>query len=178
MLKEHRLRCAHCRCGHACKRCQGKSLSDKSSSHFYDSGKNLVGLSISAGRDLAGEWSQLRHLFRDGDINARLCHGFVTNPRMKKVFAHAWVENCGFVLDDSSIGQGNTVLDARLLAPSSELVISKFQRSVINRLKLRTVGDVLQAEESTFKKAKGVADVRARQIHNAAQEAVMEYLSG
>lgn len=74
--------------------------------------------------------------------------------------------------------QGNVVLDARLRAPSSELVLSKFQRSVIDRLKLRTVGDVLDAEESIFKKAKGVADVRARQIHNAAQAAVMEYLSG
>lgn len=79
---------------------------------------------------------------------------------------------------DDSVRQGNIVLDARLRSSSSELVLSKFQRSVIKSLKLHTVGDVLQAEESTFKKAKGVADVRARQIHNAAQAAVMEYLSG
>jgi hypothetical protein len=80
-------------------------------------------------------------------------------------------------LDDSA-RRGNIVLDARLRSSSSELGLSKFQRSVVENLKLRTVGDVLQAEESTFKKAKGVADVRARQIHNAAQAAVMEYLSG
>jgi ERCC4-type nuclease len=57
-------------------------------------------------------------------------------------------------------------------------VLSRFQRSVVDSLKLKTVGDVLQADESVFKKAKGVANVRARQIHNAAQAAVMEYLSG
>jgi len=40
------------------------------------------------------------------------------------------------------------------------------------------VGEVLTADESIFKKAKGVADVRATQIRHAAQQAVMEYLSG
>lgn len=79
---------------------------------------------------------------------------------------------------ETSVGLGNTVLDARLKVPSSELVLTKFQRTVINNLKLNTVGEVLRAEESTFKKAKGVGDVRARQIHNAVQAAVMEYLSG
>jgi hypothetical protein len=79
---------------------------------------------------------------------------------------------------DRGTRQGNVVLNARLQASSSELVLSRFQRSVIDSLKLRTVGDVLEAEESAFKKAKGVKDVRARQIHNAAQAAVMEYLSG
>ncbi len=82
------------------------------------------------------------------------------------------------LIPDYKSSQGNVVLDARLRAPSSDLVLSRFQRSVIDSLKLKTVGDVLQADESTFKKAKGVANVRARQIHNAAQAAVMEYLSG
>src|SRR6202795_4392850 len=34
MLKKHRPRCAHCRCGRACKRCQASRLSDKSNSHL------------------------------------------------------------------------------------------------------------------------------------------------
>ncbi|MEU4620254.1 hypothetical protein AB0G04_09795 [Actinoplanes sp. NPDC023801] len=79
---------------------------------------------------------------------------------------------------DAAVADGNAVLDARLRAPTSVLPLSKFQRSVIEGLKFKTVGDVLKAEESVFKRAKGVADVRARQIHNAAQQAVMEYLSG
>jgi hypothetical protein len=47
-------------------------------------------------------YKKLRKLYEDGDVNARLCHGFVTNPRLKKTFAHAWVENCGFVFDASN----------------------------------------------------------------------------
>jgi hypothetical protein len=81
-------------------------------------------------------------------------------------------------ISETAARRGNTVLDARLRTPSSELVLTKFQRTVIIGLKLGTVGDVLRADESTFKKAKGVGDVRARRIHNAVQAAVMEYLSG
>jgi hypothetical protein len=81
-------------------------------------------------------------------------------------------------ISETTAQPGNTVLDARLRTPSSELVLTKFQRTVINSLKLDTVGDVLRADESTFKKAKGVGDIRARRMRNAVQAAVMEYLSG
>jgi hypothetical protein len=47
-------------------------------------------------------YKKLRELFADGDVNARLCHGFVTNPRLKRTFAHAWVENCDFIFDFSN----------------------------------------------------------------------------
>ena len=50
----------------------------------------------------------------------------------------------------------NAVLDARLRAPISGLALTKFQRSVVESLKLNTVGELLAAEESVFIKVKGV----------------------
>jgi hypothetical protein len=46
------------------------------------------------------------------------------------------------------------------------------------QLGLKTVGEVLAAENETFMKAKYVGAIRARQIKNAAIAAVLEYLSG
>jgi hypothetical protein len=43
---------------------------------------------------------------------------------------------------------------------------------------LVTIGDILSADESVFKRARWVGKVRTRQIKNAAQAAVYEYLSG
>src|SRR6202795_5008260 len=43
MLKKHRPRCAHCRCGRACKRCQASRLSDKSNSHLMTPVKIWLG---------------------------------------------------------------------------------------------------------------------------------------
>ena len=43
MLKKHMARCARCRCGRACERCQASRLSDKSNSHFMTPVKIWLG---------------------------------------------------------------------------------------------------------------------------------------
>ncbi|GGK79473.1 hypothetical protein [Mangrovihabitans endophyticus] len=75
-------------------------------------------------------------------------------------------------------GDANAALRARLNARATRLDLTDFQRKTIAQLDLQTIGDVLLAEESTFRKVHGVGPVYARRIHNAAQAAVLEYLSG
>ena len=71
-------------------------------------------------------------------------------------------------------------VDASTNLPYTTLLdaTTEFQRRKIGELNLHTIGDVLLADESTFRKARGVGPVYARRIHNAAQAAVLEYLSG
>lgn len=58
------------------------------------------------------------------------------------------------------------------------LDITEWQKGKLIKLGLATVGDVLKATEGDLKKADYVGDVRARQMRNAAEAAVFEYLSG
>ncbi|MES2687928.1 MAG: hypothetical protein V4706_13985 [Pseudomonadota bacterium] len=60
----------------------------------------------------------------------------------------------------------------------SVLDISGWQKSKLRELELNTVGNVLKATEQDLKKAEYVGNVRARQMRNAAEAAVFEYLSG
>jgi hypothetical protein len=73
---------------------------------------------------------------------------------------------------------GNEALESQLARPSSLLDVTDFQRSKLEELKLATIGAVLNADESVFKRAHYVGDIRARQMRNAAVAAVLEYLSG
>jgi hypothetical protein len=75
-------------------------------------------------------------------------------------------------------GDANAALRARLDSRATRLDLTDFQRKTIAQLDLQTIGDVLLADESTFRKVHGVGPVYARRIHNAAQAAVLEYLSG
>lgn len=75
-------------------------------------------------------------------------------------------------------GDANAALWARLNSRATLLDLTEFQRRKIGELNLHTIGDVLLADESTFRRARGVGPVYARRIHNAAQAAVLEYLSG
>lgn len=67
----------------------------------------------------------------------------------------------------------------RLLAQSiDKLDLSEFQMQSLRSVGLTSIGLVLQAQESDIQKAPLVGPVRARQMMNAAQSAVLEYLSG
>jgi hypothetical protein len=82
-----------------------------------------------------------------------------------------------FSIDDIDTSN-NLALEARLSAPSTVLDLTEFLKSKIRELGLKTIGEVLAADESVFKTAYYVGDVRARQMRNAAATAVLEYLSG
>lgn len=82
-----------------------------------------------------------------------------------------------FAVDQLSSGT-NLALEARLDADSSTLDLTDFQMEKIRELKLRTIRDVLAADEGRFMKARWVGEKRARRMMNAAVAAVLEYLSG
>lgn len=58
------------------------------------------------------------------------------------------------------------------------LDITWWQKSKLRELELHTVGQLLKATEQDLKKAEYVGNIRARQMRNAAEAAVFEYLSG
>ena len=69
-------------------------------------------------------------------------------------------------------------LSEQMKKPSSELDLTIWQKAKLDELELATVGDVFQAPLERFKKAHYVGNIRARQMKNAAEAAVLEYLSG
>jgi hypothetical protein len=83
----------------------------------------------------------------------------------------------GFSVSDIQ-RNANAGLEKWLKRPSSLLKVTKFQQDVFFQLELATIGDVLSASESVFKKARYVGIVRSKQMKNAALTAAMEYLSG
>lgn len=79
-------------------------------------------------------------------------------------------------LEDGTTSRNALV--AQLDKPASVLDITDWQKNKLLELKLTTVGEVLKATEGDLKKAGYVGTVRARQMRNAAEAAVFEYLSG
>ena len=68
---------------------------------------------------------------------------------------------------------------SRALAQSVDILdLTEWQLTKIKELKLRTLGDVLEARESTLQQAYYVGEIRSRRMKNAAVAAVFEYLSG
>ncbi|KIC41910.1 hypothetical protein RA27_00390 [Ruegeria sp. ANG-R] len=80
-------------------------------------------------------------------------------------------------IDLSQIQEGFDLAD-QLSKPNTVLDITDWQRSKLDELELKTVGDVLAASETKLKEAHYVGDVRARRMRNAAIASVLEYLSG
>lgn len=72
----------------------------------------------------------------------------------------------------------NQALQSRLMDSYTELDLTNFQKEKLSELGVATIRDVLECEESSFMGLHYIGKVRARQIHNAAQMAVIEYLSG
>ena len=75
-------------------------------------------------------------------------------------------------------GEANVALEARLRESFEVLDLTEFQKSKLEELELKSIGDVLSASEEIFKSLYYIGDVRARQMRNAAVMAVIEYLSG
>jgi hypothetical protein len=69
-------------------------------------------------------------------------------------------------------------LAAQLGKSIDVLDISPWQKSKLLELKLSTVGEVLKVTERDLMRADYVGNVRSRQMRNAAEAAVFEYLSG
>lgn len=78
----------------------------------------------------------------------------------------------------SIVSDGNQALEAQLERSVDCLDLTKFQLAKLKDLELTTIGQVLMSGEDDFKRAYYVGDKRARQIRNAAETAVLEYLSG
>jgi hypothetical protein len=79
-------------------------------------------------------------------------------------------------LDDYAAS--NEALKQQLQKLIAVLDLTEWQMNKLHQLSLNTVGDVLNASESDLQKAHYVGDKRSRQMRNAAEAAVFEYLSG
>jgi hypothetical protein len=79
-------------------------------------------------------------------------------------------------LEDIAVNR--EALTAQLAKPISVLDITLWQKTKLRELNLTTVRDVLNVKEQDLMKADYIGNVRARQMRNAAEAAVFEYLSG
>jgi hypothetical protein len=83
----------------------------------------------------------------------------------------------GFSMDDIE-KYPSAGLDLWLKKPITVLDLTLFQKEAFRELGLRTIEDVLAADESLFTRVKYVGAVRSRQMRNVALTAALEYLSG
>lgn len=72
----------------------------------------------------------------------------------------------------------SSALVQQLSRSIDRLDLTKWQIGKMHEISMHTIGDVIRAKESDLKKAKFIADVRAKKIRNAAIAAVYEYLLG
>lgn len=79
-------------------------------------------------------------------------------------------------LEDIAVNR--EALAAQLGKSIDVLDITSWQKTKLLELKLTTVRDVLKVKEQDLMKADYIGNVRARQMRNAAEAAVFEYLSG
>lgn len=79
-------------------------------------------------------------------------------------------------LEDIAVNR--EALASQLAKPIDVLDITPWQKSKLSELNLTTVRDVLKVNEQDLMKADYIGNVRARQMRNAAEAAVFEYLSG
>jgi len=71
------------------------------------------------------------------------------------------------------------ILREQLAKPIDQLDITSYQNEQLKKIGLDTIGAVLTAaEQDLMQKIHYVGPVRARQIKNAAEAAILEYLSG
>jgi hypothetical protein len=70
------------------------------------------------------------------------------------------------------------ILQEQLAKSIDNLDITEYQNEKLKELQLHTVGDVLNSTEELIQKIYYVGEKRARRIKNAAEAAVLEYLSG
>ena len=86
------------------------------------------------------------------------------------------LQNAKDSLEDIAVNR--EALTAQLAKSINVLDISFWQKSKLSELNLVTVRDVLNVNERDLMRADYIGNVRARQMRNAAESAVFEYLSG
>lgn len=80
----------------------------------------------------------------------------------------------GIIIDTT----GNTSITKQFAKSIDTLDLTPWQREKLSELGINTIGELIDVEESKLKQARYIADVRARQMKNAAIAAVCEYLLG
>lgn len=80
----------------------------------------------------------------------------------------------GTVIDST----GNTTILKQFEKSIETLDLTSWQRGKLYELDIKTIGELIDVEENKLKEARYVANVRARQMKNAAIAAVCEYLLG
>lgn len=80
----------------------------------------------------------------------------------------------GTVIDPT----GNATIMKQFGKSIDTLDLTSWQKGKLHELNIQTIGDLIDIQESKLKEARYIADVRARQIKNAAVAAVCEYLLG
>lgn len=80
----------------------------------------------------------------------------------------------GTVVDSA----GNTAIVKQFEKSIDTLDLTDWQKGKLRELGIKTIGELIDVEENKLKEARYVADVRARQMKNAAVAAVCEYLLG
>ncbi|MCC6830528.1 MAG: hypothetical protein IT200_04210 [Thermoleophilia bacterium] len=105
-----------------------------------------------------------------GDLSIKRMMEFGKNHRAYEEIARLNV--------DASANPSADALRERLDASVGELDLSDFQKKSLRSVGLETIGGVLQATEDQLQEAHYVGPTRSRQMMNAAQAAVLEYLSG
>ena len=100
----------------------------------------------------------------------------VANPVLFADSHNAFDELRGYDFADE--GRNNDVLMNTLSQDIDNLDLTDFQKMRIREQDLTTIKEVLEAPEDVLKRGYYIGKVRAREMHNAAQAAVMEYLLG
>jgi hypothetical protein len=86
------------------------------------------------------------------------------------------IRNATIHLDGENMLQ---VLTEQLARPVTELDLTEWQKGRLREIGFSTIGQILKSDESVFiEKLRYVGPKRARRIKNAADAAVLEYLSG
>lgn len=80
----------------------------------------------------------------------------------------------GIVIDTT----GSVAIAQQVIKSINTLDLTDWQKRKLHDLEIDTIGELIDVDESKLKEAYYVADVRARQMKNAAVAAVCEYLLG
>ncbi|PKZ21191.1 hypothetical protein [Corynebacterium amycolatum] len=91
---------------------------------------------------------------------------------------HPCYETIQRISPDELDTSNNEALKSRFEESTSILELTGFLRSALDELGLLTVGDVLRTSEEDFQTVRNIGEKRARRIKNAAETAVIEYVSG
>lgn len=104
----------------------------------------------------------------------------VSDPRRMVEFgaSHDVFRSLAFISPDNEKTSVSDALRTRLSKSIEELDLTDWQKEKLRELGLLRIKDVLAAPDDVLQRAYYVGPVRSRQMKNAAETSVMEYLSG